>query len=152
GRWVASAVLPNELNPRGGTVRLWEAAGGRPGPVLDGHDDDVSGLAFDPDGRRLAAVGTRGVVTVWELPAGRRVLGLRGRAGKVAGGHRPQVAFGADGRELACVGVTGSVVVWEATGGRVARSFDVAHPNRLGLGPSVLRFSPDGRRLAVGES
>ena len=144
GRWVASAVLPRELNPRGGTVRLWEAAGGRPGPVLERHDDDVSDLAFDPDGRRLAAVGTRGVVTVWELPAGRRLLGLQGPAGKVAGGHRPHVAFGPDGRELACVGVTGSVVVWEAAGGRVLRSFPAAGPNRLrlGLGPSVLAVQP----------
>ena len=152
GRWVASAVLPREPNSRGGTVRLWEAAGGRPGPVLERHDDDVSDLAFDPDGRRLAAVGTRGVVTVWELPAGRRLLGLQGPAGKVAGGHRPHVAFGPDGRELACVGVTGSVVVWEAAGGRVLRSFPAAGPNRLrlDLGPSVLRFSPDGRRLAAG--
>jgi eukaryotic-like serine/threonine-protein kinase len=151
GRWVATAALPREVNPRGGTVRLWEAAGGRPGPVLEGHDDDVSELAFDPDGRRLAAVGTRGAVTVWGLPAGRKLLGLRGPAGKVAGGHRPHVAFGPDGRELACVGVTGAVVAWEATGGREARSFVAARPNRFGLGPSAMRFSPDGRLLAVGE-
>ena len=57
GRWVAAATQGyfSAAGDAGAAtperaVRLWDAANGRPGPVLHGHDEDVTDVAFSPDG------------------------------------------------------------------------------------------------------
>jgi WD40 repeat protein len=39
------------------TARLWNPATGQHLRTLTGHDGDVAGVAFSPDGRLLATVG-----------------------------------------------------------------------------------------------
>lgn len=50
-----------------GVVRLWDAATGEPGVVLEGHDAGVQVVAFSPDGSRLASVDDSGLLRVWAL-------------------------------------------------------------------------------------
>ena len=50
-----------------GTVRVWEAATGRLGTVLRGHERAVIEAHFSPDGKRLASLDESGMIRVWTL-------------------------------------------------------------------------------------
>ncbi len=56
------------------TVRLWNVADAKEIKVLSGHPDDVYGVAWSPDGKRLASIGYGGNLIVWDVEAGKPVF------------------------------------------------------------------------------
>jgi WD40 repeat protein len=82
------------------TIRLWDLAGDRPKEVaiLRGHQDEVSSLAFSPDGKTLASGSRDETVRLWDLTGAkpRQSAVLRGPKSNVVA-----VAFGPDGTMLA---------------------------------------------------
>src|SRR4051812_19278517 len=67
------------------TVTLWDATTHRRIHVLKGHVMTVWGLAFSPDGTRLASASDDQTVKVWDVTSGRDVLTLRGHSQGVVG-------------------------------------------------------------------
>jgi WD40 repeat protein/tRNA A-37 threonylcarbamoyl transferase component Bud32/Flp pilus assembly protein TadD len=119
---------------RGPRQSVWEADAGR--ILWNTKDTYVFGLAFSPDGRRLATSGLRGAgVQVWEVEDGRELWKTEGVHNGVL-----EFAFSPDGRRLAAAGAQG-VQVWEADVGRKLWKEE-------GLYGGVA-FSPDVRRLAA---
>ena len=98
-----------------GSVRLWDADSGRPGPVLRGHQGWVLGVAFSPDGKHLASCGNDGSVLVWDL-AGARVLRTLGSGAAVF-----DVAFNPQNGHLAAAGGDGTVRLWDPLTGKSVR-------------------------------
>jgi WD40 repeat protein len=106
---------------------------------LDGRDVILDGLAFAPDSRHIAMLGTDRRLRLWNIGTGRfaRVFGI------VDGALSTPSAFRADGRLLVTT-ASDHVQVWEtASGGEVARWEGHKAPIREVL------LSPDGRRLAT---
>jgi WD40 repeat protein len=122
-------------------VRLWNVATQRDVLRLDQNAAGVVDLSFSPDGRWFAACAMKGSeARVWELPSGRPFgSALRGHVNGVV-----QVAFAPpDARTIATGAYDGKVKLWNVATQQEVATFPVTGVFR------GLRFSPDGRTLAV---
>lgn len=103
-------------------IRVWDTATGKPvynSPALPGSTR-VQDLAFRPDGRRLAAVGTRydesgmplaGAIQVWDLETRKVVFALDSPTGIY------RAAYSRDGRRLVVAGTNPVVRLLDADTG-----------------------------------
>jgi WD40 repeat protein len=109
--------------------------------IITGHAGAVNGVAFSPDGHRLATVGLDKTVRVWDAETGQQVgAPLRGHTGSVLG-----VAFSPDGNWLASASTDRTVQLWDARTGYSAGARLVGHTGSV----VSVAFSPDGQRLAT---
>jgi WD40 repeat protein/DNA-binding SARP family transcriptional activator len=99
------------------------------------------GVAYSPDGTRLASMGIDGEAKVWDAFTYQLSLTLPGDPGDIG----INVAFSPDGKLLATSANT-KVALWDAATGQKLFSLagDLSGPQI-----SYMSFSPDGSRLAV---
>jgi cytochrome c len=155
------------------TVRVWPLAGGAP-RVLEGHADNVNGVAFlpAPPGQdyRVASAGYDATIRVWRadgtaeittVPSALNALaaapdgtlyaaGADGQVHLISGepirvGALPLIAIAADATRLAAGGLRGSVSVFARAEARLL--FALEGP---GLPVWSVAFSADGTRIITG--
>jgi WD domain, G-beta repeat len=119
------------------------AADDSAGPkVLEfGKYAEAKAVAFSPDGKRVAAGGTTGLIRLWDTDSGKEVGSLEDHANKTVAA----ISFDPTGKELATAGSGGTVVVWDVAAGK-ARLFLKGD----GKPVNALAYSPDGKTLAAG--
>jgi WD40 repeat protein len=125
------------------TVRVWALPEGKEWPALQLQGTGwVSGVAFRPDGARLAVAcgeprgGPPPEVRVFDTATWQQTQTLPGHGGAA-------LLYAPDGKRLAGGGWDGAVRLWDTATGAVAASFQ-AHEK----GVVALAFGPDGRLLA----
>jgi mono/diheme cytochrome c family protein len=138
------AFLPNSGVLAIGRYEVVEltGAGGKTIARLDGHVNQVRGLAFSPDGKLLAASGGNpgqfGEIKLWSVDEKKEVLSIRGHGDNIFA-----VAFSPDGKTLASCSYDRMIKLWEvATGNEIRNLKD--HTDAV----FALAFSPDGKLLA----
>ena len=80
-------------------------------PVVLRDKTEVNGIAFSPDGERLASAGGNGLVKIWNSRTGQVIQTFPARTTALL----CSVAFHPDGKHLASVGSDKQVKVWDLT-------------------------------------
>jgi RNA polymerase sigma factor (sigma-70 family) len=148
GRWVRGlnspviAFAPDNKSLASawddGTVRIWEIPTGK---ELLKLDVEALGLAFSPDGKKLAIIGGR-ELGLWDPGTGEEIQ-------KFEGEHGTLVAFSRDGKMLASTekGRGEKVKLWDPATGSLLWQSEQFDPQGF---VSDLTFSHDGKMLAAG--
>jgi WD40 repeat protein/tetratricopeptide (TPR) repeat protein len=123
-----------------GMIKVWNLADDEEPLTFRGDGTDVYGLAFSPDGKRLASAGGDGTVRLWDATTGEPLAVLRG-----ARGEARAVAFSPDGSRLASTHADRTVRVWDPASGK--ELFTLPGHREMVL---CVVFSTDGKRLASG--
>jgi WD40 repeat protein/serine/threonine protein kinase len=117
GRYLSAATEPGPDDPMGarlvsvggdGTLVVSDTTNGERRRIK-AHGAGIRGVAFSPDGTRLASASIDRTIKLWDVATGDEVLNLRGHTGGVLG-----VAFSPDGNLLASAGRDGAVRIWDA--------------------------------------
>jgi WD40 repeat protein/serine/threonine protein kinase len=140
GRWLAAGGK--------GLVTLWEVESGNLVRTLSGHTDDVTGLAFSPDGRRIAACTSTGIeashlpeTKVWDAEGGQELATF----GERRWGAQ-NLVFSPDGRRIALVlNWRPAVYLLDAATARNVGTLSAPTDH----GYTSAAFSPDGRWIAA---
>jgi WD40 repeat protein len=141
GRWLATASADK-------TARQWDAQTGKELRRWQ----SVNAVAFSSDGMRLATGTADKTVGLWDAVTGQNVRTLRGK-GEVSADGFTRVAFSPDSRSVAASyqvpnHFANNVQVWDAATGAEGLTLQAERYN--GDWARCLRFSPDGRRIALG--
>ncbi len=107
--------------------------------TLKGHSQQVTDVAFNADGTRIASASQDGTVKIWDAVTGQVTHTLKSSASRLA--------FSPDGKRLATGGHDNAVTLWDVSTGQVALRLSGLQPAILGVA-----FAPDGQRLAAGSA
>jgi WD40 repeat protein/predicted Ser/Thr protein kinase len=122
-----------------GRIGVFDATSGKQTAVCAGHRGGIYGLAFNPDGTRLASGGEDRAACLWDPASGALVATCRGHMSRV---H--SVAFRPDGARLLTASSDETVRQWDvATGNAV----DAPYERHTGEVKRAL-YSPDGEWVA----
>jgi RNA polymerase sigma factor (sigma-70 family) len=126
----------------GGIIRLYDPATGRTLRQLQAHAHQYPAIAFAPDSKSLACVGTR-LLQVWDVDTGKELRRFAVEASDDNSHYWTiPLVFSADGRLLASVAQDHSVRIWEISSGKEIAKLR-GHRNEV----RCLAFSSDGKTL-----
>src|SRR5262249_41818645 len=113
-------------------------------PLVIPAETEVHGVAFSPDGDRLASAGADGTIKFWNSRTGKEIRTFQAHSDSAV-----SVAFHPDGKHLASRGADLKVKVWDlaVTEQAIWTEQCDLKPRKFGSAYTIA-FSPDGRQVA----
>ncbi len=153
GHRIASADQDNNIH-------IWECSSGESWKkhITIINDEEFTygllhsptGLAFSPDGKRLASISRsrNWKACLWDVATGKQIaeLPLKPLSGRAYRGYDTGIAFSPRG-DIIAGGKWGEIVLWDATDGKVLMTLPQPEESQR---PITLCFSPSGQYLASG--
>lgn len=122
----------------GNQVKLWDPATGVELTSIGAEVGRFTCLTFSPNGERVVAGSSDGLIEIWNAEDGKLVFTLLGHTQDVV-----RLSFHADGTRLVSAGRDGTIKVWDAENGLEALTL-LGHTKAV----DNVAFSPDGLRIA----
>ena len=94
--------------------------------IKGGHSDTVYGVAFSPDGKKLASCGADKFIKVFEVPSGKFLKSFEGHTH-----HVLDVGWKSDGKLLASAGADSTIKIWDYEKGEQVRTINNAHTKQV---------------------
>jgi WD40 repeat protein len=122
---------------RDGKITIWDRHSQEVLEVLPSSASGLAGIAFNPDGARIAGATARGFTKVWDLPAVRLETTVTGRM--------TSAQLSPDGAQILVTGTDNGATVFDArNGGLVQAAKDLSASTLTGA------FAPDAQHFATG--
>ncbi|MBI4749541.1 MAG: serine/threonine protein kinase [Acidobacteria bacterium] len=124
-------------------IRIYDLATGQEQNRLSGHQQ-VTALAFSPDGKRLLSGSQDSSLCLWELQDRTQLHRMQGHIDNVA-----NIVFASNGSFALSIGLSGDLHLWNLETGQEVQSLlsDAARSEAISV-----RVSIDGRRVLGGDS
>jgi WD40 repeat protein len=109
----------------------------------------IEGVAFSPDGKRIASISRDSIAYLWDVDSGEQITELPLTPPPRRGTYREYdtgIAFSPQG-DIVAGGKWGEIVLWDATEGKTLMTFPQPEGSQR---PITLCFSPCGEYLASG--
>jgi len=108
--------------------------------TLVGHEGKIYGIAFSPDGKKIASGSEDKTIKIWDADSGKNIATLKRHMRPVL-----SVAFNPDGKKIASGSDDKTIKIWDTDSGKNIATFEW----HKGFVYSVA-FSPDGKKFASG--
>lgn len=106
--------------------------------TLNIHHNEITSLAWSPNGSRIASGHKSGKVLIWDA----QVFGPALAVLDIGDGDATSLAWSPDSSQLAATGTGLDVYIWDISSNEVNQILDAT---------DVVAWSPDGTRLAIGQ-
>lgn len=107
--------------------------------IFRGHKQNVNGLAWSVDGKRIASASFDRTLQVWNAIDGSNLMILSGHTAPIT-----DVAWSPDGEHITSCSVDRTVRIWDASNGQMNLSIMQRHKDVV----NAVAWSPDGNRIA----
>ncbi len=124
-------------------LRLWDVVAGEPYP-LTGHEDQITCLAWSPNGELLASGSTDKSICIWDPSARTLLKTLVGHTGRIT-----SVSFSHDGSLLASKSIDGTIRLWRSDNWELLTVLEEAAEIPGGLYTPGIAFHPRELILAT---